>query len=279
MPSTRVGLSIFYNRCSFGTLIQECLGQFLQNNEKCELIQAYYLFVNSNRGDNIRLVLDCADQNITALLSAVENNIRDYISKNPSSGSVSEDNPINLFSDYPNNSIQYNHFALPKVGSALMDNLRDEFSHLVSKLIAELNYREYAVVDQLFREVARLLYFEIARLFYDGVDVRRFFEWILLNGTISNGSRDVRFPLNSSQNLANQEKQLPDGRDVIKIADRALIERRLATFINSCYPTVEKDRSGVLNHWKVGRMFIECINVHLGIRNPAPLYCEFACSH
>lgn len=166
MASTKcISLSIFYHLDSCGKLIQDAICPLVKEQFVRDNLEDVLLCFNANRGNNIRLILR-SDGDPKALVSFIDSYLKSYLAEYPSLDEKTDEDPIHLFSNYPNNSIQYNHFMVPSITCRDVHaaNLFDQFPILLSKVIIELDFRLVSNVRVFIDQFSALCYRSIGEI-------------------------------------------------------------------------------------------------------------------
>jgi hypothetical protein len=113
---TWLGISFFYEKSGWHSLIQDPLRSYLSSEEVQSRAIVYTVAFNSDRGDNIRLNIWAELLDADELLLKCHGHFTDFFSKNPiprPGGSWTTGD--HFFLPFPANSIQYGVYRTPKV--------------------------------------------------------------------------------------------------------------------------------------------------------------------
>ena len=104
-----VFMSVFYPQSKWHLLLSE-LRNTLKRVDITREAKRVLIFLNRNRGENIRLVIEFNSDNKENILGKISKSIRHFISPNPANYSSPKNPSTNFFADFPTNEVYYNLF-------------------------------------------------------------------------------------------------------------------------------------------------------------------------
>jgi hypothetical protein len=146
-------MSVFYPKSKWHLLLSE-LRNILKRVDITRQAKRVLIFLNRNRGENIRLVIEFNSDNKENILRKISKSIRHFISANPANSSPPQNPVTSFFADFPTSEVYYNLFnerylkydAATIVQEHLSQILLDFFAmahvnkQTISALIGHLNW-------------------------------------------------------------------------------------------------------------------------------------------
>lgn len=152
-------ISLFYSSREWHKIALEAVYPFLY---KTNNIISYMVCMNSDRGDNIRLILKVEEKHAWNVANIINTYFQDYLTRSPSKpGSSSLDTPNKLFKNFENNTIHYGIYEFFEINGFTNQH---EFQAALSDLLKDMFLEEKnEVVENNFVLLLRMLliYFNV----------------------------------------------------------------------------------------------------------------------
>jgi hypothetical protein len=169
-------ISIFYSSREWHKIALEAIYPFLWETSN---IISYMVLMNSDRGDNIRLILEVEEKNAWNVANLVNTHFQDYLTRSPSKpGSSFLDTPNKLFKNFENNTIHYGIYEFYEIKG--FTNHQNEYHVALSDLLKEIFLEEKnEVVENTFVLLLRMLLIFFNLITYNNKTIIQVLEEIL----------------------------------------------------------------------------------------------------
>ncbi|MFS4447853.1 hypothetical protein [Maribacter sp. 2307UL18-2] len=146
--------SLFYDMNDWESLLMNGIRPFLISAKETKYLNKFTIYLNQKRGDNIRISFEVLFDKKEKFLSYFDHYFKDYLINNPSLSNVKHETstePLNLFKNFPNDSIQYNVYDPSLVNfSQNYPKEFESFGYFFSRILLEKKYNRFSSYESIF---------------------------------------------------------------------------------------------------------------------------------
>lgn len=187
-------------------LIDDAVNPFIKKAREEKMVNDFFLMLNFESGDNIRISFHIDPQNMREFLINFDAYFKKFLSAFPSETKLRRSGTLKYFMDFPVNSVQYNVFLAPPIEripdfSQEITKLRELFSAFLSnrRILSSLTE------DRIY-ELSVLVHFVFIKAFFEDQGVARKALTEIIQSTLS----DAKY----IEVLAQLEKKFNKSKDM-----------------------------------------------------------------